>query len=111
MHCTVRQAFLFCLRAFVQAGHDKFSVTQHFSRGIATIAGAEQHFKQLVASGVKVHFTAQDARNVHVDVFAHGADGAGVGRQLDHRQDGVADDVALTSGEEVGHKAGGGRKA
>ena len=43
-------------------------------------------------------------------MLVHGAHSARVGGELDHRQDGVADDVALPRGEEVGHKAGGGAK-
>ena len=43
----------------------------------------------------------QQARDVHVDVLRHGAHGARVGAQLDHRQDRVADDVALPGREEM----------
>ena len=42
-----------------------------------------------------VHLLAQQAGDVDVDVLAHGAHRARVGAQLDHRQDRVADDVAL----------------
>ena len=45
------------------------------------------------------HVTAQHARHVEVDVLRHGTDGLRVARDLDHRDDRVADDVALTVGK------------
>ena len=48
----------------------------------------------------------QQARAIVVDVFRHRAHGARVGAQFDHGDDGVADHIALTGGEQMHGVAG-----
>ena len=43
-------------------------------------------------------------RQVHVDVFGHGLDGERIAGELDHRDDRVADDIALAGREVVHHR-------
>ena len=83
-------------------------MSERLGRGEAAFGGAEHAFQQFVASLIEVDLAAQNARDIDIDVLAHGAHRARIGRQFDHRQDRVADDVSLARGEEVNHKAGGG---
>ena len=75
------------------------------------MACAMQHVEQQVSGLIQIYFAAQDAGDVHIDMFTHGAHGAGVGRKFDDRQNGIADNVTLARGKEVGHKTGGSRQS
>jgi hypothetical protein len=75
---------------------------------VPPVGRAQHHVEQRVARLVRGHLLAQQARDVDVDVLAHGAQGARVRAELDHRQDRVADDVALPGREEVHRVPGGG---
>src|SRR5437763_43176 len=79
----------------VEARQHELTMTQRLGGGEAAVGGAEHALEELVARLVHVELLARDARDVHVDVLRHGAYGARIGAKLDHRQDRVADDVAL----------------
>ena len=64
------------------------------------------HSSSLSPAWSSVDLALQQARGVDVDVLAHQPHGARVGADLDHRQDRVADHVALTGREEVHRVAG-----
>ena len=84
------------------------TMAERLGRGEAAIAGAAGDLDQGIPRLVEGHLAAQDAGDVEVDVLAHGPRGARVGRELDHGNDGVADDVALARGKQVDHEAGSG---
>ena len=98
------------LGALVQTGHDEFAVSEDFSARHTAVAGADEHIKQLVAGLIVVHLAAEDAGHVDIDVLAHGTQGTRVAGQLDNRLNRVADNVALSRGEEVGNITAGAEK-
>ena len=81
-------------------------MSKRFGRGETAFGGAEHAVQQFVASLIDVDFATQNARDIDIDVLVHGAHGARIGSEFDHRQNRVADDVSLACGEEVSHKAG-----
>src|SRR5882762_6807547 len=87
--------------AFVQASEDELAMSERFCSGEPAVRGTEHHLEKLVARLVHVDLLARDARHVDVDVLGHEAHGARIGADLDHGQDGIADDVALAGGEEM----------
>ena len=76
-------------------------MSQGLCRCVTAIRSATDHVDQFVARFVNGHLTTQNARNIHVHVFAHGADGAWVRGDLDNRDNRVADHVALPGWEGV----------
>src|ERR1039458_3324681 len=80
-------------------------MAQHFGIREAAVGGGEHALEHAVAGLVHVDFPAKDAAHVHVDMLLHSANGARVAADLDDRQDGIADDVALAGGEEVHDEA------
>jgi hypothetical protein len=59
----------------------------------AAIAGSAYHIYQLITRFVKGHLTSQNGRDIQIDVFAHGLAGEWVSRELDHRPNGIPDDI------------------
>src|SRR5712691_1668133 len=96
--------------AAVKLGHHELAVAQRLGGGEASIGRAHDHVDQRVAGVVERHLAPQDAGHVEIDVLGHGADGARIAADLDHRQDRVADDVALAGGERVHDVTGGGHQ-
>src|SRR5262249_23404036 len=94
-------------RAAIKLRQHEVAVAERLGGGEAAVGGAQDHVDQGVAGLFKRHLAAQDAGHVEVDVLRHGAHRARIAGDLDHRQDRVADDVALASGEGVHHVAGG----
>src|SRR5256884_3112004 len=84
--------------AFVQAREDELAMAERFRSGEPAVRGAQHHLEELVARLVHVDLTAGDAGNVDVDMFGHQAHRSRIGADLDDREDGIADDVALAGG-------------
>src|SRR5438034_6659719 len=87
--------------AFVESGQHEFAVSQGFGGRQTAIGSAEHHVQELVADLVHGDFTLQQPAGVDVDMLGHGAHGPRIGADLDHRKNRIADDVALSSGEEM----------
>src|SRR6266568_783391 len=89
--------------AFVQSREDELAMPESLRGGEPAVRRAEHHLEELVARLIHVDLLARDAGHVDVDVFGHEAHRARIGADLDDRQDGIADDVALAGGEEMHH--------
>src|SRR3989337_3448782 len=94
--------------ALVEPCQDELAMSERFGRGQPAVGRAEHAVEQFVAGLVRGELFSQQAGDVDVDVLRHRAHGARIGAQLDHRQDRVADHVALAGREEVHRVAGGG---
>src|SRR5688572_11171343 len=94
------------LRALVEARQHELAMAQGFRGGEPAVAGTQHDLDQLIAGLLEVLLPLQQSRAVVVDVFGHRAHGARIGAKLDHRNDRVADDVALPGGEEMHDVAG-----
>ena len=73
--------------------------------GEAAVGRAQHALDQLLAGLVDGHFSAEQAGDVDVDVLAHGPHGSRIGGDLDHRQDGIADHVALSGRGRSGRRS------
>src|SRR5712691_7880171 len=81
--------------ALVEPRQHELAVAERLGGGEPPARRAEHALEELVAGLVGRHLAAQQARHVDVDVLAHRAHRTRIGAQLDHREDRVADDVAL----------------
>src|SRR5690349_4956327 len=82
-------------RAFVKTRQHELAVPERFRCGEPPVYRAKHHRQQLVACFVHRHLALQQPRHVEVDVLAHRPHRPRIRAQLDHRQDRVADDIAL----------------
>src|SRR3990170_2112625 len=95
-------------RGPVQPGEDELPVAEHLGGRPAAARRRHDEILRQVGGLVERHVLGDDARHIEVDVLRHGRRGPGVGGQLEHRHDRVADDVALAGREQVqGGTAGG----
>src|SRR5262245_13766574 len=68
--------------AAIELRQREFPVSQHLGSGEAAVGRADDHVDERIAGGIKCLLAAQDARDVDIDVLAHGAHGLGVARDL-----------------------------
>ncbi len=77
-----------------------------FGAGQPAVDRMRHHLHHPVGRPVQVVVEAQHTGDVNVDMLGHRCDGERVGGELDHGLDRVADDIALSGGEQVQHRAG-----
>ncbi len=81
-------------------------MSERLGCGEAVIGDAERAVQQLVASLINVDFAAQYARDIDIDVLAHGAHGARIGPQFDYRQNRQAVFLPLSPQARQEHRQG-----
>src|SRR5215470_386242 len=99
------------LRAFVQTRQHELPMAERFGGGPASVRRREHALEQLVAGLIHVDLAAQQPRDVDVHVLGHRAHRLRVRAQLDHREDRVADHVALAGRKEVDDEPGRGAQS
>ena len=82
-------------------------MAESFGAGEAAVAGAHHDVEQAVSGFVEGHLAFENSGDVEVDVFGHSARGSGIGGELDHGLDWIADDIALPGGEEMNYESRG----
>src|SRR5207302_913231 len=87
--------------AFIKPRQHELAVAECLGRGESAVGGAEHHVEQLIARLAHRELPLQESGRVDIDVLAHRSHSTRIGANLDHREDGIADNVPLTGRKEV----------